>query len=216
MSGRLHYCRAVLIRGNAMRVIGITGGVGAGKSTVLDYLEKECGACVIQADKVGHMVMEPEGSCYWPIIELFGEKILDSNKNIDRKAVSDVVFKDKAMLEKLNGLVHPAVKEYILKSLETEREAGRTLFVVEAALLFEDHYEVFCDEVWYIHTDMEIRIERLQSSRGYTREKAISIIQNQASDDYFREKADCVIENNGNPEETYAHIAKEVKRNEIL
>ena len=199
-----------------MRVIGITGGVGAGKSTVLEYLENVCGAYVIQADKIGHRVMEPEGSCYGPIIELFGENILDSNKNIDRRAVSDVVFKDETMLKKLNGLVHPAVKAYILERLEEERDTGRKLFIVEAALLLEDHYEVFCDEVWYIHTDTEIRIQRLMSSRGYTREKAMSIIQNQASEEFFRAHSDCVIENNGNLEETHCQIAKEVKRNEIL
>lgn len=199
-----------------MRVIGITGGVGAGKSTVLEYLETVCGAYVIQADKVGHKVMEPQGSCYQPIVELFGENILDSNKNIDRRAVSDVVFKDETMLKKLNGLVHPAVKAYILERLEEEKASGRKLFIVEAALLLEDHYEVFCDEIWYIHTDKEIRIERLMSSRGYSREKAMSIIQNQASEAFFREHADCVIENNGDLEATHCQIAEEVKRNEIL
>lgn len=199
-----------------MRVIGITGGVGAGKSTVLDYLENVCGAYVIQADKIGHKVMEPEGSCYQPIIDLFGEHVLDSNKYIDRRVVSDVVFKDESMLKKLNALIHPAVKKYILERLEEEKTAGRKLFIVEAALLLEDHYEEFCDEVWYIHTDVEIRIQRLMSSRGYTREKAMSIINNQASEDFFRKHADCVIENNGDLERTHCQIAKEVGRNEIL
>lgn len=199
-----------------MRVIGITGGVGAGKSTVLEYLEKVCGAFVIQADKVGHKVMEQGERCYGAVLELFGNHILDENKNIDRSAIADVVFKDKEMLKKLNGLIHPAVKAYILERLEEEKESGRSLFVVEAALLLEDHYEVFCDEVWYIHTDAEIRIERLMKSRGYTREKACSIIKNQASEKFFREHADCVIENNDEPEHVYARIAEEVKRNEIL
>lgn len=199
-----------------MRIIGITGGVGAGKSTVLDYLEKVCGAFVIQADKIGHKVMEPDGSCYQPVIELFGEHIVDEEKKIDRKAVSDVVFKEEEMLEKLNALIHPAVKRYILKKIEEEKKAGRALFVVEAALLLEDHYDEFCDEIWYIHTDMEVRIARLMSSRGYTREKALSIIENQASEEFFRTHADQVIENNGNLEKTYARIAEEVKRNEIL
>lgn len=205
-----------MMRNKSMRVIGITGGVGAGKSTVLEYLENVCGAYVIQADKVGHKVMEQGGSCYQPLIDLFGKNVLDINKNIDRRAVSDVVFRDEAMLRKLNAIVHPAVKEYILERLEEEKTAGRNLFIVEAALLLEDHYEVFCDEIWYIHTDVEKRIQRLMSSRGYTREKAVSIINNQASEEFFRSHADCVIENNGDLEETYCQIAKEVRRNEIL
>lgn len=199
-----------------MRVIGITGGVGAGKSTVLEYLENVCNAFVIQADKVGHKVMEPGERCYKAVLELFGDHILDENKNIDRSVISDVVFKDKEMLGKLNELIHPAVKTYILERLEEERESGRSFFVVEAALLLEDHYEAFCDEVWYIHTDTEIRIERLMKSRGYTREKACGIIKNQASEKFFREHADCVIENNEGPDAVYARIAEEVKRNEIL
>ena len=75
-----------------MKIIGITGGVGAGKSTVLNYLEKHLSACVIQADQVGHQVMEPGGRCYDQVISLFGKKIIKSDKTIDRKAVSDVVF----------------------------------------------------------------------------------------------------------------------------
>lgn len=195
-----------------MRIIGITGGVGAGKSTVLDYLEHECGAFVIQADKIGHKVMEPNGSCYQPMLALFGEDIVDEKKRINRKAVSDIVFKEEEMLKKLNALIHPAVKHYILSIMEEEKKAGRELFVIEAALLLEDHYEEFCDEVWYIHTDVEIRIERLMKSRGYTREKALCIIENQASEEFFRAHADKVIENNENPEKTYARIAEEVKR----
>mgnify|MGYP002509099598 CR=1 FL=1 len=84
------------------------------------------------------------------------------------------------------------------------------------ALLIEDDYESICDEIWYIHTDVEKRIQRLMSSRGYTREKAVSIINNQASEEFFRSHADCVIENNGDLEETHCQIAKEVRRNEIL
>lgn len=180
-----------------MRVIGITGGVGAGKSTVLAYLEKELGAYVIQADQVGHQVMEPGACCYEPVLALFGKDIKKEDKTIDRRRVSDVVFKNEEMREKLNALIHPAVKSYILDCLEEEKARGRELFVVEAALFFEDHYEKFCDTVWYIHTEEKIRIERLMESRGYTEEKAKEIIKSQASEEFFQAHADYVIENNG-------------------
>lgn len=199
-----------------MRTIGITGGVGAGKSTVLAFLEKECGAFVIQADKVGHLVMEPGEECYEPVIRLFGKEIIKNDKTIDRKMISDVVFVQPEKLEKLNAIIHPAVKRYIRRSLEEQRERRRNLCIVEAALLLEDNYQDFCDEVWYVHTDREIRIARLMESRGYTREKAENIIASQASEEFFRAHADYVIENNGNLGETFDCILKGVKRNETL
>lgn len=189
-----------------MKIIGITGGVGAGKSTVLQFLEEEFGAYVLQADAVGHLVMEPGQVCYDAIVELFGEKIRKNDKTIDRSRVSDVVFSNEEMLKRLNAIVHPAVKEYILRKIGEERAAGCGLFVIEAALLLEEHYQNFCDEIWYVHADQEIRISRLMESRGYSREKAENIIENQASEGFFRAHADFTVENNGNLEKTYSQI----------
>lgn len=199
-----------------MKTIGITGGIGAGKSTVLKYMESRLDACVLEADKIGHLVMEPGQPCYDEILGLFGKDIIKIDKTIDRKRVSDVVFCNGEMLAKLNGIIHPAVKAYIRRRLKEEQSHGRRLAVVEAALLLEDHYEAFCDEVWYIHTDREIRISRLMESRGYTREKAESIIRSQASEEFFRAHADYVIENNGDLQKTYEQIEKGVKGNETL
>ena len=181
-----------------MKTIGITGGVGAGKSTVLAYLEEKYNAFVIQADEVGHIVMAPGQECYQPVINLFGNDVIKNDKTIDRKRVSDVV------------------KRYILKSLEEQKKEGRKLCVVEAALFLEEHYQEFCDEVWYIHTDEEIRIQRLMKNRGYTREKSLGIIGNQAREDYFRAHTDFVVENNGNVEKTWKQIDEGVRRNETL
>lgn len=199
-----------------MKTIGITGGVGAGKSTVLAFLEKEYGAFVIQADQVGHLVMEPGEECYEPVIALFGKQIIKEDKTIDRKRVSDVVFGKPEKLLQLNSIIHPAVKRYILKSLEEQKKAGRLLVIVEAALLLEEHYQDFCDEVWYVHTDKDIRIRRLMESRGYTREKAQNIIANQASEEFFLTHTDYAIENNGDLEKTYRQIRERVRENETL
>ena len=194
-----------------MKIIGITGGVGAGKSTVLDHLEKQYNACVLQADKIGHLVMEPGGICYEQVIALFGKQIIKNDKTIDRKMVSDVVFAHEEMRQKLDDIIHPAVKSYILDKIEEQKKAGCTLMIVEAALLLEDHYDVFCDKVWYIHTDQEIRIERLMSSRGYTREKAENIIARQATEGFFREHADYIIQNNGDLDETWRQIEEGIR-----
>ncbi|HIY02437.1 MAG TPA: dephospho-CoA kinase [Candidatus Blautia faecipullorum] len=194
-----------------MKVIGLTGGVGAGKSTVLSYLKNVCSAWIIEADQVGHLVMEPGERCYDGMIALFGKQIIKRDKTIDRGMVSDVVFGNEKMRRKLNSLLHPAIKEYILEKLEKERGAGRELAVVEAALLLEDHYDVFCDKVWYVCTDREIRIRRLMESRGYTKEKAENIMNRQAADEFFRRHADYIIENNGDLEKTYRQIEEGIR-----
>ena len=199
------------MRQNKMKIIGITGGVGAGKSTVLDHLEKQYNACVLQADKIGHLVMEPGGICYGQVIALFGKQIIKNDKTIDRKMVFDVVFAHEEMRQKLDDIIHPAVKSYILDKIEEQKKAGCTLMIVEAALLLEDHYDAFCDKVWYIHTDQEIRIERLMSSRGYTREKAENIIARQATEGFFREHADYIIQNNGDLDETWRQIEEGIR-----
>ena len=160
--------------------------------------------------------MEPGGICYGQVIALFGKQIIKNDKTIDRKMVSDVVFAHEEMRQKLDDIIHPAVKSYILDKIEEQKKAGCTLMIVEAALLLEDHYDAFCDKVWYIHTDEEIRIQRLMKNRGYTREKSLGIIGNQASEDYFRAHTDFVVENNGNVEKTWKQIDEGVRRNEIL
>ena len=194
-----------------MKIIGITGGVGAGKSTILDYLSREHNAYVIQADKAGHLVMEPDGLCYEQVIALFGRQVIKNDKTIDRKMVSDVVFGNELMRQSLDDIIHPAVKAYILEEIRKQKQAGCKLLIVEAALLLEEHYEEFCDTVWYIHTDAEIRIQRLMESRGYTRAKAESIIARQASEEFFRTHTDYVVTNNGNLEATWEQIEEGIK-----
>ena len=199
-----------------MITIGITGGVGAGKSTVLDFLEEKYQAYVIKADEIGHLVMEPGQSCYEPVIGLFGEQVIKNDKTIDRRQVSDVVFSHPDLLEKLNQIIHPAVRQYITEQLELKKQQGQKICVVEAALFFEDHYQEFCDTIWYIHTDEEIRIRRLMENRGYTRDKSVSIIASQAPESFFRENADYVVVNNGDFAQTRRQIEEGIKKYEIL
>ena len=114
-----------------MITIGITGGVGAGKSTVLDFLEEKYQAYVMKADEIGHLVMEPGQVCYEPVIALFGKQIIKNDKTIDRKMVSDVVFAHEEMRQKLDDIIHPAVKSYILDKIEEQKKAGCTLMIVQ-------------------------------------------------------------------------------------
>ena len=189
-----------------MKIIGVTGGVGAGKSTVLNYLKEKHNAYIIQADLVGHDVMDPGGCCYDDVVALFGKEIINNDKTIDRKQVSDIVFGNELMRQSLDAIIHPAVKQYIQHDIEKQRRNGCRLLVLEAALFFEEEYEKFCDTVWYIHTDSKVRISRLMQNRGYSEEKSISIINKQASEDFFREHSDYTIVNNGDLSVTYSQV----------
>ena len=100
--------------------------------------------------------------------------------------------------------------------MDVKKQQGQKICVVEAALLLEDHYQEFCDTIWYIHTDEEIRIRRLMENRGYTREKSVSIIASQAPEAFFRENADYVVVNNGDFAQTRQQIEEGIRKYETL
>ena len=198
-----------------MFILGITGGIGTGKSTVLDILKTEYNAYILEADKVAHLLMMPGKSAFNDIVATFGEDILTEEGIIDRNELGKRVMSDKGSLEKLNNIVHPAVKKYIMQDIsekqsdfleETENKEKISLYVIEAALLIQDGYKEICDEIWSVITSEDIRIERLIASRGYTEEKAKSFIKNQASDEYFISNSDRVLYNNGSSEELMTAI----------
>ena len=191
-----------------IKILGITGGVGAGKSTILSYLAQQYGARVIELDKAAHLCMQPGTSCYEQIIDRFGKKILAEDGRLDRPVLSQIVFADRKEVEALNHIVHPAVKDYIREEIQKERKSEKVPFVVlEAALLLEDHYDEICDEIWYLYVEEESRIRRLQSSRGYTPEKTRTVLKNQKSDEEFRRFCQFVIDNSSdNVENTYKQI----------
>ena len=118
----------------------------------------------------------------------------------------------KIFLEKLNEIIHPAVRNYIINKIQQQQENGCPIVVVEAALLLEDHYDEFCDRIWYIHTEKEIRISRLMKNRGYSREKAESIIASQASEAFFMSHADYVIKNNDDLKNTWQQIEEGIRQ----
>lgn len=201
-----------------MKVLGITGGVGAGKSTVLTYLFEKYQARVIQADQAAHFLEQPGQKCFERIVELFGRDILDEKGIIDRKKLGEMVFRNSESLKRLNGVVHPAVKAYIIEEIRREREAGRAPFlVIEAALLLEDHYDEICDEIWYVHTDRNVRIRRLMESRGYSEEKSEEIMRNQLPDELFFEQCQFVVDNSSDfIENTYEQIDRGLVEHEFM
>ena len=142
-----------------MRIIGITGGVGSGKSRVLLYLEKKYGATICQADHVAWQLQMPGTVCYRSIVDWFGEGILNADATINRTKLGQIVFADAASLARLNAIMHPAVKKEIRHRIQREAEQGTEFFVLEAALLIEENYDEICDELWYIYSSESVRIQ---------------------------------------------------------
>lgn len=194
-----------------MKIIGVTGGVGAGKSTVLNYLEKRYGAKLILADLVGHEVMEPGHEAYEQVVKVFGQEIVSEDKTIDRKALGAIVFADEKKRMILNRIIHPAVRQEILRRLEEAKLSHLSSTVVEAALFLEENYDAFCDETWYIYTDEKIRRQRLKESRGYSDERIDQIFRSQKTHEEFQKRCMFMIDNNGSEEETFRQIDRRMK-----
>lgn len=190
-----------------MMTIGITGGVGAGKTQILSYIEEHYNCKVIRADEVAHLLEEPGHECYDRLAALLGSDILQEDGAIDKRKMAAIIFRDEKKLLGVNAIIHPEVKKYIIGQIRKEKEAGSIDFLlVEAALLIEEHYDEILDEMWYIHTDIEIRSKRLEESRQYSAEKIADIMRGQLSEEEFRKHCSVVIMNNGDLEATYKQI----------
>ena len=199
-----------------MKVFGITGGVGAGKSEVLTYLGQNYDATVIQADEAGYLVMLPGGECYGEIVKLFGRQITTETGELDRKRIAEIVFQDEEKLKALNAIVHPAVKRYIKKAIAAAEKAGTEYVFVEAALLIEEKYDEICDELWYIYTTEDNRRARLKASRGYSDEKIQNIFESQLPEAAYRKACRVVIDNNAAPKDAFAQMREALAGKKIV
>lgn len=196
-----------------MRFIGITGGVGSGKSAVVTYLAEHYNARVLFADQIAADIMEPGGICYEPLKAMFtGDFVFREDGAIDRRAMAVLLFSDEQKRTAVNELVHPAVKQVILQEYEAERSKGEHDFLIlEAALLIEEHYDEICDELWYIYASEEVRRGRLMNTRGYSREKVEQMFASQLDEAEYRRHCAVVIDNNKTTEETIAQIQKGIE-----
>lgn len=191
-----------------MKFIGITGGVGAGKSKLLHYIEQEYPAKILYADELAHEQMLPGTACFEEIKETFGsEDIFTEQGSFDSEKLSTVIFSDDRKRNQMNQIVHPAVKREILKIAEEERKKEEVSYLIlEAALLIEEGYDTICDELWFVDTAEQIRRKRLKENRGYSDEKIDAIFASQLSEDEFKRYCSRVITNHGTLEDTYRQI----------
>ena len=180
-------------------VIGVTGGIGAGKSEVLRILQEKYGAAVIRSDEVAKELMKKGGPAYPFYREILGEGILGPDGEVDSSRASGLLFADPGKVRRLNEAVHPLVKEEIKNRVEALKKSGKDLIAIESALLAEGGLNDLTDTVWFVDTPEEIRIKRLQDSRGYTEEHCRSVMSRQRTVQQYRREADLVIHNEGIP-----------------
>ncbi len=195
-----------------MIFLGITGGVGSGKSEVLRILQNDYGAEVLFADDIAKQLMEPGTLVYRKLRKVFEPyDVFCEDGTIDRPAMAQVLFSDDSLRRQMNAIVHPAVLDYALERKATMEKTSdpqqETLLVLEAALLLEAGYDAYCDEVWYIHAPEEVRRQRLRASRGYSDERIDSTMKSQLPEEVFYSRCTAVIENGGSLEETREQIA---------
>jgi dephospho-CoA kinase len=180
-----------------MLTIGVTGGIGSGKTTVTKILA-ELGAPIIDADKVGHAVYEPGGPAYPDMIAAFGEGILAPDRTIDRKRLGPIVFADPNALRQLNAIMHPKMFARMREMVAAMRAAGEGKpIVIEAAVLIEANWQPLFDEIWLVEASQEQVVRRVELERGLKREQTEARIRAQLSNDERRKHATAVIANDG-------------------
>lgn len=191
-----------------MRVLGVTGGIGSGKSQVLRYLQEAYGAVVSPLDDVARQLQKKGEPCFRRIVDAFGREMVGTDGELDREKLAAFVFANPEKLEVLNGIVHPAVKQWVREDISKKEKEQIRLYVVESALFPKVEYGDICEEMWYIYTEEQIRFRRLQESRGYTKEKIRSILRAQPPEDAFRGICTAVIDNSGDFEHTKEQIGE--------
>ena len=191
-----------------MITIGLTGGIGSGKSAASEILA-DLGATVIDADKVGHEAYAPETRCWQDLVDAFGREIVAPDGAIDRKKLGAIVFSDPLALKKLNSIVHPRIAEDINERIRYLRSRGLdTPIVVEAAVLVEAGWQWLVDEMWVVVTSREQAVDRVMRSRGVSRGDVERRIASQISDAERTAGAACVIRNDGTLADLRAAIEK--------
>ncbi|MEA1960450.1 MAG: dephospho-CoA kinase [Bacillota bacterium] len=191
-----------------MKILGLTGGIASGKTTVSRTLEK-LGVTIIDADETAHRIIEPHKPAWEDIIHAFGEDLLNPDLTINRDKLGQIVFADKECLEELNQITHPRVMESFKDDLRSiKKTTPGAIVVLDVPLLYEIHIERICDVVWVVWVDRETQIKRLMFRNGYTREEAIRRIESQMSLDEKARLADRVIDNRGSMEETIRTATK--------
>lgn len=189
-------------------LIGLTGGIGSGKSTVSKYLS-EHGCTIVDADQIARLVVEPGSEALEEIKKVFGAKFLTPDGRLDRKKLGRLVFANKKMLAKLEEILNSKINGEIWRQIQ---EADTDIVVLDAATLIEAGYDENVERLWIVDADDEVRIKRVMERDGMTREDVINRMNNQMSREKRLDRECTVIDNSGTVEETYENVRKELEK----
>lgn len=191
-----------------MKIIGVTGGIGSGKSTVTRILA-DLGAKVIDADRIAREVVRKGQPALDELVGVFGPSILDENGELDRKKLAGIVFNDRIRLEELNRITHKHVTDKIVKAVDKfEREGNAETLVLDVPIPVKEGFRDLANEIWTVTADKETRIKRVMERSGASREEVLERINSQAREENYTGIADVVIENNGSIEDLEKSVVK--------
>ena len=188
-----------------MLKIGLTGGIGTGKSSVTEAFQS-LGAAVINADLLGHDAYLPGTIGFEEVVTEFGHEIVGSDGQIDRKKLGPIVFSDSSKMDRLNEIMHPLIRDLIDERLVSLESTQNKVAVVEAAILIEAGWKSLFDEIWVVISDREEVINRLGVRNGLSREDAVKRIDSQMSNNERIEHGDVVVENTGSMEDLQTRV----------
>ena len=187
-----------------MKLIGLTGGVGSGKSTVTEIF-RELGAAVVDADEASHAVYEPGTRGYEDVVREFGQQIVRDGR-VDRVRLGRIVFEDADARRRLNAIVHPRVREWMAERTAEAAEGGAEIVIQDVPLLYENRLEDLFSSVVLVYVPAEVQVKRLVEGRGLAEQRARAVIAAQMPIEEKRRRAHHVIDNGGTPEETRKQV----------
>ena len=200
-----------------MKIVGLTGGISSGKSTVSSYL-KQLKIPVIDADEVARKVVEPNSQGAIEIRKAFGSDVFEEDGSLNRQKLGALIFSNAENRQKLDELLQPLIKIMILDEIEEYRQKGETMIVLDLPLLFEKHYEKLCEEIIVVYVPRELQLERLMKRNQYTKQEALSRIDSQLSIEEKRKRATVLLDNQGTVQQLYQQVEQWLveTKNDIL
>ena len=200
-----------------MKIVGLTGGISSGKSTVSSYL-KQLKIPVIDADEVARKVVEPNSQGAKEIRKAFGNDVFEEDGSLNRQKLGELVFSKVENRQKLDELLQPLIKIMILEEIEAYRQKGEKMIVLDLPLLFEKQYEELCEEIIVVYVPKELQLERLMKRNQYTKQEALSRIDSQLSIEEKRKRATVLLDNQGTIQQLYHQVEQWLveTKNDIL
>ena len=200
-----------------MKIVGLTGGISSGKSTVSSYL-KQLKIPVIDADEVARKVVEPNSQGAREIRKTFGSDVFEEDGSLNRQKLGSLIFSNAENRQKLDDLLQPLIKIMILDEIEEYRQKGENMIVLDLPLLFEKQYEELCEDIIVVYIPKELQLERLMRRNQYTKQEALSRIDSQLSIEEKRKRATVLFDNQGTIQQLYRQVEQWLveTKNDIL